>query len=208
MGIETGLSLRQQHRLAITPMLQVAIKLLQLSRLELLQVLQQHVMENPLLEEDLSMGAEEPPEMARDSSHSESENENENASDLKAEKSDFDWESYLENASDSSSSYSYGSVAKENGELPSWEEIISKPRSISEHLLLQLHISTEDDQIIKLGNYLIGNLDENGYLRATLDEAAKEICVTLEEAGRALDLIQSFDPPGIWEKARVWRQRS
>ena len=195
MGIETGMSLRQQHRLAITPMLQVAIKLLQLSRLELLQVLQQHVMENPVLEEDLSTGMEEPPEMAGDSSHSESENES--ASDLKAEKSDFDWESYLENASDSSSSYSYGSVAKENGELPSWEEIISKPRSISEHLLLQLHISTEDDQIIKLGNYLIGNLDENGYLRATLDEAAKEICVTVEEAGRALDLIQGFDPPGI-----------
>ncbi len=193
MGIETGLSLRQQHRLAITPMLQVAIKLLQLSRLELLQVLQQHVMENPVLEEDLSIDAEEPPEMAGDGSHSESGNEN--TLDLKAEKSDFDWESYLENASDSFSSY--GAVPKENRELPSLEEIISKPRSISEHLLLQLHISTEDDQVIKLGNYLIGNLDENGYLRVTLDEVAEEICVTLEEAGRTLDLIQSFDPPGI-----------
>ena len=195
MGIETGLSLRQQHRLAITPMLQVAIKLLQLSRLELLQVLQQHVMENPVLEEDLSIGMEEPPEMGTDGSHSESENENESTLDLKAEKSDFDWESYLENASDSFSTY--GSVPKENGEFPSLEESISKPGSISEHLLLQLHISTEDDQVIKLGNYLIGNLDENGYLRVSLDEAAKEICVTLEEAGRALDLIQSFDPPGI-----------
>ena len=195
MGIETGLTLRQQHRLVITPMLQVAIKLLQLSRLELLQVLQQHVMENPLLEEDLSIGMEEPPEMATEGSPGESENENENALDLKAEKSDFDWESYLENASDSFSSY--GSVARENGELPSLEEIISKPRSISEHLLFQLHISTEDDQLIKVGNYLIGNLDENGYLRVTLDETAKEICVTLEVAGRALDLIQSFDPPGI-----------
>jgi RNA polymerase sigma-54 factor len=195
MGIETGLSLRLQHRLAITPMLQVAIKLLQLSRLELLQVLQQHVMENPLLEEDSSIGTEEPAEIATDGSHSKGENEN--VLDLKAEKSDFDWESYLENASDSFSSYSYGSVRKENWELPSLEDILSKPRSISEHLLLQLHISTEEDDLIKLGNYLIGNLDENGYLRVTLDEAAKEIGLPLKEAEKALGLIQSLDPPGI-----------
>ena len=97
MSIELGLSLRQTQRLAMTPMLQAAIKLLQLSRLELLQVLGQYVMENPLLEEEVSAGMEE---------HSEDGTEDlpekaENALELQLERSDLDWESYLESASDS-----------------------------------------------------------------------------------------------------------
>jgi RNA polymerase sigma-54 factor len=188
MGIETGLSLRQQHRLAMTPMLQVAIKLLQLSRLELLQVLQQHVMENPLLEEDLSTNVEEPVEMSTEISTSESEN----SLDLKDDKSEFDWESYLENASDA-----YSPSSREEGELPSLENVLSKPGSISEHLLFQLHVATEDEQLIDLGHYLIGNLDENGYLQVTLDEVAKEIRAPLEKVDQALALIQTFDPSGI-----------
>src|SRR4030042_1875084 len=95
MGIEIGLSLRQTQRLAITPMLQAAIKLLQLSRLELLQVLNQHVMENPLLEEELTITAEEPPENGVDVLRED------NMLERRLEKSELDCESYLESASDS-----------------------------------------------------------------------------------------------------------
>jgi len=188
MAIETGLSLRQTQRLTMTPMLQAAIKLLQLSRLELLQILQQHITENPLLEEEISIGLGE---------HSEDgmEGPQEKAGDkleLKSEGSDLDWESYLESASDS-----YFPVSREEKASPSFENFLSKPRSISEHLLLQLYTSTADEKVIEMGDFIIGNLDENGYLQVSLEEVAAETHVPIEEAEKALGLIQSFDPAGI-----------
>ena len=186
MGIEIGLSLRQTQRLAITPMLQAAIKLLQLSRLELLQVLNQHVMENPLLEEELTITAEEPPENGVDVLRED------NILEGRLEKSELDWESYLESASDS-----YSPISREEKGPSSLEGLLSKPRSLSEHLLLQLHVSTGDEGLLEAGAYIIGNLSDNGYLQVSLDEVAKETQVSLEEAETALFLIQGFDPSGI-----------
>ncbi|MDH7498981.1 MAG: RNA polymerase factor sigma-54 [candidate division NC10 bacterium] len=188
MGIETGLSLRQTQRLTMTPMLQAAIKLLQLSRIELLQILQQHVTENPLLEEEASSewgehsedGMEEPEEKGKDELE------------WKSERSDLDWESYLESASDS-----YLPVSREDKGFPSFENFLSQPRSISEHLLMQLYISTAEEKLIQVGDFIIGNLDENGYLRISLEEVAGETGASQEEVEKALHLIQGFDPPGI-----------
>jgi RNA polymerase sigma-54 factor len=191
VGIETGLSLRQTQRLTMTPMLQAAIKLLQLSRLELLQVLHQYVMENPLLEEEFSADMEEHPEDGMENLQYKAED----TLDVKSERSDLDWESYLESASDS-----YIPISREEKGPTSFENFLSKPGSISEHLLFQLYISTGDEKLIEIGDYIIGNLDENGYLKVSLDEVAAEIHVSLEEAERALRLVQSFDPPGIAAK--------
>jgi len=153
-----------------------------------LQVLQQYVMENPLLEEEVSASMEE---------HSEDGTEDlpekaENTLEPKLERSDLDWESYLESASDS-----YFPISREEKGAISFENFLSKPRSISEHLLLQLYTSTGDEKLIEIGNYIIGNLDENGYLQVSLDEVTAGTHGSLQEAERALRLVQSFDPPGI-----------
>ncbi len=191
MGLETGLSLRQTQRLALTPMLQAAIRLLQLSRLELEQELLQQLVENPMLEDEATVEGEE---RIEDRSKGEDgfEEGNENPLDERIEKSDLDWESYLEGASDS-----FVPTAYEAKEAISLENILSQPRSISEHLLLQLYTSTDDEEVIRAGGYVIGNLNENGYLQVSMDEVAKENQVSVEKAEEALSLIQSFDPLGI-----------
>jgi RNA polymerase sigma-54 factor len=112
--------------------------------------------------------------------------------DTRLDGSDWDWESYLESASDS-----YLPAPREEKTSPSFENFLSKPGSLSEHLLLQLHISTADEELIEIGDYVIGNLDENGYLTVSADEVAAEMQVCAEAAGKAISLIQSFDPPGI-----------
>jgi RNA polymerase sigma-54 factor len=172
-------------------MLQAAIRLLQLSRLELEQELQQQLVENPILEEEATVDGED---RIDDRSKAEDglEEGNENPLDERIEKSDLDWESYLEGASDS-----FVPTAYEPKEAISLENILSQARSISEHLLLQLHTSTDDEEVIRAGSYVIGNLNENGYLQVSMDEVAKENQVSVEKAEEALSLIQSFDPSGI-----------
>jgi RNA polymerase sigma-54 factor len=193
MSFELKQQLKLAQKLILTPQLQQAIKLLQLSRLDLLETVTQEMESNPALEESSDFGQDHEDPMENESSSSQEDNYPE-VTIGESPKEDFDWEAYL-------SDYSTNrQVRPERGgsrELPSFESRLTKKPSLASHLRWQLYLSRLSDDEIEVGNLIIGNLDRYGYLEATLSEIAEmterdEIFVE-----RVLMQIQEFDPPGI-----------
>jgi len=202
--MEARLELKLQQKLIMTPQLQQAIKLLQLSRLELVQSVSQELIENPVLEEVPPDSAEEvsseegesAPEMpAASEPPAESAPEREETQEIK---SDLElgpqWDEYVNEMGDGRD---YGSVEADEKELPSYDQTLTRLPSLSDHLLWQLHLTTSESDIAKGGEWIIGNLDDDGYLRATIDELAQQSGMSAGSLERALALVQSFDPLGI-----------
>jgi RNA polymerase sigma-54 factor len=174
----------------MTPQLQQAIKLLQLSRLELLQTINQEMMVNPMLEEQ-----------ALDESDEEKEPEEEKQSDqTDAEvtvkenvREDVDWESYL-------NEYNTGwadSPYEEKDSAPSFENITSSKTNLYSHLLWQLNMSNLNDPHKEIGTNIIGNLNEDGYLNISIEEISQTTEYSPDEVIETLQLIQNFDPVGV-----------
>ena len=193
MAIELRQHLKLAQQLIMTPQLQQAIKLLQLSRLELLETISQELQSNPLLEEGQEAEAESDDRTEEVDSANREANVSEVTIDEKP-KEDFDWEEYL-------GEYTSGPRVRvereESRELPAIESRLVKKPSLDAHLLWQLYLSSASDAQKEIGTLIIGNLDQDGYLKATSAEIAKmagcdESCV--EEV---LNLVQAFDPPGI-----------
>lgn len=186
-GMKARLDLKLTQKLIMTPQLQQAIKLLQLSRLELNQVIDQEMMENPLLED---VAAEEE---AAPSSDGEMEKKEEEPSE-KAEELDLKWEDYYVDE-DRDEAGSYSAVSAE--ERPSYDQTLAKATSLEDHLLWQLGLSSVKQKEKEIGTVLIGNIDENGYLSTPLDEIAASVGASVESVEKVLRIIQSFDPSGV-----------
>ena len=203
--MEARLELKLSQKLIMTPQLQQAIKLLQLSRLELSQSVSQELIENPVLEEMTSEDSGEEQSSEEGEAASESQTATETPPEASPEpegaqelKSDLEvgpeWDEYLNEMSDGRD---YGNAEADDKELPSYDQTLTRLPSLSDHLLWQLHLSTSDPDLVKGGEEIIGNLDDDGYLRATLDELAQQSGVPLSVMERALALVQDFDPLGI-----------
>ncbi len=189
----------------MTPQLQQAIKLLQLSRLELVQSVAQELTENPVLEE---LSPESPEESAEGESEPSSAEAPETVEALPERppepegtgelKSDLElgpqWDEYLNEMGDGRD---YGYAEADDRELPSYDQTLTRLPSLSDHLLWQLHLSASEPVLVASGEWIIGNLDDDGYLRATLDELSQQSGISAEDMERSLSLIQSFDPIGI-----------
>ena len=197
------LDLKLSQKLIMTPQLQQAIKLLQLSRLELQQSLAQHLMENPLLDElqtEVEEGetgaaedkAEEPPAATGQDQQEEGGTPEERGSPEEFTASG--WEEYF--GSDRRSGASEYSSSSQD-EFPSYEQTVAKPTSLEEHLLWQLSMSGLPDRAKTLGRLIIGNLDDDGYLRIPLTEVIAGTDFTEAEAESALRDIHTFDPTGV-----------
>jgi RNA polymerase sigma-54 factor len=193
MSFELKQQLKLAQKLILTPQLQQAIKLLQLSRLDLLETVTQEMESNPALEESSDFGQDHEDPMENESSSSREDNYPE-VTISESPKEDFDWEAYLGDYSTNRQ------VRPERGgsrELPSFENRLTKKPSLASHLRWQLYLSRLSNDEIEVENLIIGNLDKCGYLKATLSEIAEmterdEIFVE-----RVLMQIQEFDPPGI-----------
>ena len=181
--METKLHLRQEQRLVMTLMLQQAIKLLPLTRLELVQRINQELTDNPLLEEI------DNPEETIKSSESE-EREEEGPEDGAVE--ELDWENYIQENYDNS--FSEEDLPNENYSL---ENVIRNKVSLNDHLFSQLVIATDDELHRWIGNFLIGNIDEKGYLRCDTEEVVTSLGVDVNEVEKVTELIQSFEPAGV-----------
>lgn len=200
--METRLELRLHQKLIMTPQLQQAIKLLQLSRLELVQSIAQELVENPVLEEAATEHAEEsaeedgvPTPEPAPASPEEPVEASPGTEELKSEiELGPQWDEYINELSDGRD---YGSAEADDKELPSYDQTLTRLPSLNDHLIWQLHLSTSDPELIKGGEWIIGNIDDDGYLRAALEELSQQSGLALRQFEKALLLVQSFDPIGI-----------
>ncbi len=200
------LDLRLSQKLIMTPQLQQAIKLLQLSRLELQQTLTQHLMENPLLEEtqaeaeEVEQTAEEKElEPEREAASSDETREAEEPPGPDNERSEEDlsptnWEDYFDSDQRVGDRERPGA---DQDEFPSYDQTMTKPTTLSEHLLWQLGLSSLRESEKAIGRIIIGNLDDDGYLRTPLVDLAGDAGVPIEQVESVLQDIQSFDPAGV-----------
>jgi RNA polymerase sigma-54 factor len=179
-----GLSTRLSQRLILTPSLQQAIKLLPLTTLELAEVLEQEVMENPLLEE---VPQEQP--SAEEIAQEEAKTEREDI--LK----EIDVEKFFEDYLDDGDHRRTRST--EIPELPPIENTLTEQPDLYDHLMWQLHMSVSDEFTLEIGDAIIQNLDADGLLRASVEEIANLGPYPVEEVQKALTLIQGLDPSGV-----------
>jgi RNA polymerase sigma-54 factor len=200
MAIEIKQQLRLSQQLVMTPQLQQAIKLLQLSRMELADLVQQELQENVVLEESIEGVDDLPREVVADSEEAPtpSSEENidipENREASNAEKiADIDWQSYAEAYPQTG----FQNEIREDDERRSLEGTLTRRETLAEHMNWQLQLSDLDAAERIGAEWIIGNLDEDGYLRADLDEIARRSGVSLEVAEKALAKIQLFDPAGV-----------
>jgi RNA polymerase sigma-54 factor len=188
MAISQKLHTKLVQKLILTPSLQQAIKLLPMSTLELSELLNQEMVENPMLEE-VPTEELQPAEAAP-------EKQEEKKPD--AEKSDT-WD-------DQDYEYFFGDylddgyrprTPTEVKELPPIENTLSSSASLADHLLWQLSMQTDDAIVREIGEAIIGNLDDDGTLVATVEELASMGPWAVEDVERALAVIQGFDPIGV-----------
>ena len=192
MALELRQQLKLAQQLVMTPQLQQAIRLLQLSRVELLETVQQELMENPFLEE-LAVDPNADSQGAELRKQTEGDRE---AYDQEVARN-ADWEDYLGDFS-STSRQSSMREAESFEDENSFEARYSLKPTLEGHLNWQLRLSSSLSEKQKLiGETIIGNLAPNGYLHATLEDIAGAVSCSTEEVEHTLKIIQQFDPVGV-----------
>jgi RNA polymerase sigma-54 factor len=196
MAMEARLSLRQSQRVVMTPLLQQAIQLLQLSTLELQEVVQKELLENPLLEE-LAPDSETPaapgePDPAAAPSPEPAPAETATRDEQQTEELPFDLTAALFDHHEERSL-----VHQEERDDVPFENMVRASASLADYLDEQLRFATTDPVIRRIGTEIIGNLDEDGYLRTDVSDLAERCETTTEQVEKVLALVQTFDPPGI-----------
>ena len=200
MRIGFGLNLEQHQKLIMTPELRQAITILQLSTIELAEYIDQELLENPLLEtkgEDFSEAETDTQKESKESQESNDSNDINDSNDSKEtsedERFDIDWQEYFNDRSD----LGYLKPTSSEGDSYTFEHYTSRETTLGEHLLSQLNLASLSKIEVKIGEFLIGNIDEAGYLKCTLQEVAECLGQTEEEILKVLLTIQSFEPLGV-----------
>ena len=209
MAIELRQQLKLSQQLVMTPQLQQAIKLLQLNRMELVGLVQQELQENPVLEEVLegdepdsqgSEGGGEGPAAETDAAASDvaagptdgleagAEREPTNAEKV----ADLEWQDYMNSNPQTGIREAIGP-----DDRPSFESTMTRRPTLADHLEWQLQLSTLPIEEQAAANVIIGNLDDRGYLRSTIDEVARQAGVAEEVVERTLARIHDLDPAGV-----------
>jgi len=195
MALELKQSLRMSQRIIMTPQLQQAIKFLQLSRLELCQMINHEMEVNPLLEE--APAGEEMEERTTEEEKKKGEsNKEEPLKEVTVKETireDFDWDAYI-----SEYNTAWVSSSHEDAEdRPSFENLIAPKTNLYSHLMWQLEVSDLDEAQKEIGGYIIGNIDPDGYLKASIDNIVQSTHRPREEVLKVLDIIHEFDPVGV-----------
>ena len=181
----------------MTPSLQQAIKLLQLSKLELQEVLNQELLENPLLDESAEeVKPEEQAEEVKAENEAEAEKKVE-TKEAEKEKDSFeeiDYDAYFQDYIE----YGYNprGMGEEHEEFPI-ENTLTRPPNLADHLSWQLSMSDASPRTKEIAQFIIGNIDEDGYLRASEEEIAQSGGYSSEEVETAIRAVQSLDPIGV-----------
>src|SRR5688572_1293431 len=188
MAISQKLHTKLVQKLILTPSLQQTIKLLPMSTLELSELLNQEMVENPMLEE-VPTEELQPVEAAQEKAEEKPAAEKE-----KDTWDDQDYEYFFGDYLDDGYRPRTPTEVKE---LPPIENTLSTAASLSDHLLWQLSMQTDDPKLREIGEAIIGNLDDDGYLVATVEELSAMGPWPTDDVERALRLVQGFDPIGV-----------
>jgi RNA polymerase sigma-54 factor len=182
----------------MTPSLQQAIKLLQLSKLELQEVLNQELLENPLLEETAEEVKAEEAETDTTDQKTDADEAAKTVEDSTKDKEkdsfdEIDYDAYFQDYIE----YGYNPRMSEDHEEFPIENTLTRPPNLTDHLTWQLSMSEASPRIKDVGAFIIGNIDEDGYLRASMEEIQAAGAYTPEEAAQAIQAIQVLDPIGV-----------
>ncbi len=236
MAIELKQQLRISQQLVMTPQLQMAIKLLQLNQLELVNLVEQEMQENPCLEEDereeqtpdeLSDrspgedGTESQSDESSDSTDATGEDPGDLADSTSLELTDFaaseapapapetqtveeptdaekiadvEWDDYMDSHPQTGLE---SRVGGDDDERRSLEATLTRRETLAEHLDWQLQLADFDAEDVAVARWIIGNIDDRGYLGSTVEEIARQAHVTVEVVEAVLARVQQFDPPGV-----------
>ncbi len=205
MALELRQNLKLAQQLVMTPQLQQAIKLLQLSRIELIESINQELEANPVLEESTAMDEPSPDKAEgvkqEDQGQSWEKEPIPGLASTEDQKTpweeqavkDIDWKDYWEDEARSSlPSYSF-----EQKDAPNYENIVSSSQDLADHLTWQLQMADLDEEEIAAGLNIIGNLDKNGYFKASIENISESTGIPIEKVESSLQIIQSFDPVGV-----------
>lgn len=213
--MEVKLQLRLSQQLVMTPQLQQAIKLLQLSRLELVDEVRKELDNNPVLSEEAP--DLKPQEIRENMLAKRTEREfdsvqrtDDGRATEKATR-EVDWEKFLENRTLQNNASGPGKGSGSSDELPPFEQNLTRPRSLPDHLMWQLQMSDFTPDECRFAELVIGNLDDRGYLDLegvdrpdgtrtadlTIEDLADEAGLHRDDAPLVLEMIQHLDPPGV-----------
>jgi RNA polymerase sigma-54 factor len=192
MALELRLQQKLTQQLIMTPQLQMAIKLLQLSRLELVDAIRQELDENPTLEEVVDVSLDDQPEQA-DAIIDEVPQAKELTIEEKI-KDDVDWSNYI----DEYNSPGRTSYESEDKDAPRFESFIAHKKSLGEHLLWQVMMCFTSDKEKKIGSLIVGSVNAAGYLDIAFDDLVRMCDASHDEVKKVLTTIQqTFDPVGV-----------
>ena len=183
------LQLKVTQKQILTPGLVQMVSLLQLNRLELRAMIDQELMENPVLEDLADDGLPGEGEASEDGFE---KAEAEAAPEEQDPFEEFDMKAIFEEYMDATERR----CEREVIERPAYESFLSPPSTLADHLEWQLGLSMAADEVKEAVRSIIGNLNEDGYLTATLEEIATSGEHGLSPVEEALRLTQEFDPLG------------
>src|SRR5215470_6013345 len=225
--LEHKLNLKVQQKQVLTPGLVQMVSLLTLNKLELTEMIQQELIQNPVLEEgtEIVENADQTPELRQEAPETATDEADDtkykevNEREVTVEETvdtvpaeadapddpygDIDFQSFDNYLNDGASRPRETEIF----EKPSFENFLAKAQTLTDHLEWQLGLATVEESVRLACHSIIGNLNEDGYLCA-VDETGREIPITLEEIAesgehaledvqKALEVVQHFDPPGV-----------
>src|SRR6202167_2452369 len=192
--LQPKLHLRVAQKQILTPGLVQMVSVLALNRLELREMINQEMVENPMLEEL----ADDPvtSENYSDEAFLKAETEKIPEVEPPSPFEDFDVASFFNQYLDSGGGNPRRGE-QETIERPVFDKFLSSAQGLTEHLAWQLSVTVCNDVVREIAEAIIGNLDENGYLSASLEEISQNGKYSMEDVEEALAVVQEFDPLGV-----------
>jgi RNA polymerase sigma-54 factor len=197
MVLAPKLELRQGQQLVMTPQLQQAIRLLQLSNLDLGVFVENELERNPLLERDEAA--------AREGTQGEDKQRHKQAAGDDGKLGSRNGEAGAPNGEHLGDRGGWASVrpstrSGDGSESPNLEEFVAAARSLADHLTEQLHLMVTDPAERLIGAHLIHMVDESGYLLGSLDDMGARLGAPPTLVAKVLATLQGFDPPGVFAR--------
>ncbi len=180
MKMSYNLNLSQTQKLVMTPELKQAIEILQYNSMELNEFIRQELLNNPLLENPKN-------------NETDDEKKVEEPEPTEKESNDIDWKEYFSDFERTKTRNNF----KEEKEEVLFQNFVTNETTLTEHLLFQLKFTLLDKAEKTVAEYIIENLDSNGYYQLTDDEIKGKFGIGDSELEKILDVIHDFDPLGV-----------